>query len=65
MTKQIQAKLIELRKWIPKSRIEQLLDETTDLYLRRPDLFEEYVLILCDEFKRKLQSKPLPLEDHL
>jgi hypothetical protein len=57
MTETIEAKLIDLRRYIPKSRIEQLIDETTNLYLKSPDLFEEYVVILCDEFKRKLSTK--------
>jgi hypothetical protein len=56
MTGLIEAKLIDLRKYIPKSRIERLIDETTDLYLKSPDLFEEFVVILCDEFKRKLNT---------
>jgi hypothetical protein len=54
MTETIEAKLIDLRSYIPKNQIERLIDETTDLYLKAPDLFEEYVVILCDEFKRKL-----------
>lgn len=56
MTETIEAKLIDLRRYIPKSRIEQLIDETTNIYLKSPDLFEEYVVILCDEFKRKLRA---------
>jgi hypothetical protein len=52
MTETIEAKLVDLRRYIPKSRIEQLIDETTNIYLKSPDLFEEYVVILCDEFKK-------------
>jgi hypothetical protein len=55
MTAQIQAKLIELRRWIPKSDVERLLEETTSLYLKDPTLFEEYVLLLIDEFQAKLK----------
>jgi hypothetical protein len=57
MTDQIEAKLIELRRWIPKSQIEKLIDETTSIYLKSPDLFEEFVLILCDEFEQKLRGR--------
>jgi hypothetical protein len=57
MTPQIQRKLVELRRWIPKSDVEKLLDETTSLYMKDPSLFEEYVLLLIDEFKRKLQER--------
>jgi hypothetical protein len=53
----IEAKLIDLRSYIPKSRIERLIDETTDVYLEHPDLFEEFVLILVAEFKRKLTGE--------
>jgi hypothetical protein len=56
MTPQIQGKLVELRRWIPKSDVERLLDETTELYLKDPSLFEEYVLLLIDEFQARLKS---------
>jgi hypothetical protein len=55
MTPQIRGKLIELRRWIPKSDVERLLDETTDLYLKDPSLFEEFVVLLIDTFEQKLK----------
>jgi hypothetical protein len=56
MTEAIECKLVELRKWIPRSEPERLVNETINLYRRRPDLFEEYICFLIDEFKRTLQQ---------
>jgi hypothetical protein len=43
MTPAIESKLIDLRRYIPKSRIERLIDETTDVYLQSPT----YLRNLC------------------